>query len=211
LIEILLFLFIVVLPLIGKVLNKLQRLNRPTAERPLRPLPPPPDVAKEIDDFLEQKRRNPGTRRAAERARAKQSAPPTRSITKPVRAEVVAEKPIGEEVTEHVKKYLDENTFSERARQLGGDVAKADQAIDQHLHQKFDHRVSRLETVPGETAIPPTVGKSEELAGVAPESFIEATPTLLIGLFEQMNSPESLAQIVILNEILRRPDEQTLW
>jgi hypothetical protein len=131
-------------------------------------------------------------------------------LAEPVRAEVIAEvaqgqeKPVGGQVSEHVQKYLDEQAFRRRESELGKEVANADRQIDQHLQQVFDHRVSKLEAVPGEAAAPPAAYEPPDLVGSAadiPDSF--AT-----GLLELITNPDSLRQAIILSEILHRPEER---
>ena len=114
-------------------------------------------MANEIDEFL---------RRVAERGKrngvepaprpTSQEVPATPKVSeKPVVAETAADTPIGRQVTEHVTKYLDEQEFARRSAQLGAEVVEVDREVDQHLHQTFDHSVSKLATVPGEAAAPP--------------------------------------------------------
>jgi hypothetical protein len=84
---------------------------------------------------------------------------------------------------------------------LGKEVAEADDQIDAHLHQVFDHRVGKLAAVPGEAAKPPApaVPAAESLAMEEPASAFA---------FDFLSQPESLCQAVILNEILQRPEQR---
>jgi len=199
LIQFIVILFIFVIPAIGKLIAKFQQIP-PPAGRPLPPRPAEIDVADEIEEFMRraaERRADQGTRPAI----AQQTPPPA---AEPVRAEVVADQPVGGQVTEHVAKYLDSEDFGRRESQLGQEVAQADEQIDQRLHQVFDHRVSKLEAVPGEAAKPPTAYEPPDLVGAGadvPDSF--AT-----GLLELITSPDSLRQAIILNEILHRPEER---
>jgi len=87
---------------------------------------------------------------------------------------------------------------------LGKRVAQADQQIDQRLQQVFDHRVSKLEVVPGEAAAPPMAYEPPDLVGAS----ADIPATFATGLLELVSSPESLSQAIILNEILHRPEER---
>jgi hypothetical protein len=193
------------IPAIGQLLARVkqQQQNQPPAQGPKPPRPVQPNVADEIEQFM---------RRAAERREAKASRPfqapkpqPLASpITEPVKAEAIIEKPVGGQVNEHVQKYLDEQKFAKRESELGKEVAQADAQIDKHLQQVFDHRVSKLEAVPGEAATPPTAYEPPNLVGTSadvPDSF--AT-----GLLALISDPDSLRQAVILSEIIHRPEER---
>jgi hypothetical protein len=187
----------------------------PPGQRPRPAQPPPADVADEIEAFL---------RRAAQRQEAPKPTPaePVRQVQatprklpprqprqpeQPILAEAVGEKspkPVGGQVTEHVKKYLDTEEFGRRTARLGDDVAQTDREIDQHLHQVFDHALSRLTDVPGEAASPPTA--------VAPPGLVEASPEALTSSSESLlaffTDPDTLCQAVVLSEILHRPEER---
>ena len=193
---------IFVVPLIRQLVVKIQQIP-PPGQRPLPPRPAPPDAGDEIEEFM---------RRAAQRQPARGTRPlavqASPVLAEPVRAEVIAEvaqeKPVGGQVSEHVQKYLDEQAFTRREDALGKEVAQADRQIDQHLQQVFDHRVSKLEAVPGEAAAPPAAYEPPNLVGSAedvPASF--AT-----GLLELITNPDSLRQAIILSEILHRPEER---
>ncbi len=108
-------------------------------------------------------------------------------------------------MTEHVQKYLDTEEFSRRGAQLGEEVAQADRQIDQRLQQVFDHELSHIEAVPGEAAVPPAVVEPadslEAAGGMAP--VVSA-----VGIAELLATPELLGQAIVLNEILRRPEDR---
>lgn len=177
----------------------------PRGQRPLAPRPEKPDtVADEIEEFMRraaERRASRGTRRAGEQA---ETVAKTASPAQPVQAQVVAEKPVGGQVADHVKKYLDEDAFARREDSLGKEIAQADSEIDQHLRQTFDHRVGQLAAVPGEAAAPTAAAEPPELAGLTADS---ASP-FTTGLLDLMSDPDSLRQAIVLNEVLRRPEER---
>ena len=123
------------------------------AQQPQAQATRPKSVKEEIDEFLRraaQKKQGAGSAPADPTRRISQPWPacqrrPTRRISQPmsplaqrvgpVEAEVVRERPVGGEVSEHVKKYLDEKEFDQRASKLGGEVAAADTKIEQHLQR----------------------------------------------------------------------------
>jgi hypothetical protein len=69
----------------------------------------------------------------------------------------------------------------------------------------FDHNLSQLESVAGETAAPPVAAEPAELA----EPTIADIPiTSAAGLAALLASTESVRQAIVLNEILHRPEER---
>jgi hypothetical protein len=175
---------------IAQLLAKVRQIQPPAGRSP-----GPRAADQDADDLLDQYTRGD----AAERPAVDEA-----SVDEPVRAEAVAEQPVGGQVAEHVQKYLDEKTFTSRAEQLGDEVAQTDRQIDQHLRQVFDHRVSRLAAAPGETAASTVAYESPDLAQAGADSSAAFTT----GLLDALNSPDSLRQAIILSEIFHRPEER---
>jgi hypothetical protein len=201
---------------IGKLLQKMQGANQPGA----RPGPPAQPIggqaADEIKEFLERAAkardaRHPRPVRPVEprpvqprpiQARPVQARP---AAERPVQAELVGDEPVGAKIGRQVEKDLDTREFTQRTTQLGSEVAQADRQIDQHLHEVFDHYVSKLELVPGEAAAAPVAVGPAELAGaVQPDD----SSLFLSGLTDLLTNPETLRQAIVLNEVIRRPEER---
>ena len=161
--------------------------------------PPGGGLEDEIGEFL---------RRAAQQ-RQGQPAPAARPGGRPagqqvVEAEVVRPTALGDEIKEHVGEYLDAERFQRRASELGEEVAHADDEIQQRLHAKFDHEVSRLAGTPGESSAAPGVVEAEE-----PEDRIAQLPsTAAAGLAAMLSQPESIRQAIVISEILTRPEQR---
>jgi len=177
---------------------------RQAPQRPAGAAPPPARrpqgnaVDDEIGEFLQ---------RAAQR-RAKQGAPSSpparRPAEQPVLAEAAPETPVGGQVSEHVQEFLDAGEFSRRTSQLGGEVAQTDAQLGEHLHEVFDHEVSRLATKPGETAAAPAV-EGSPLPEDQPAALVATSSADLIAL---LSNPEGIRLAIVINEILRRPEER---
>jgi hypothetical protein len=190
---------IFVVPVIGRLLAKIRQIPPPD-KRPLPPRPVVPDMADQIETFM---------RRAAQGQPARMAKPvivqsSSPVVAKPVQAEVVADRPVGGQVSEHVQKYLDEQKFTQREGELGKEVAQADREIDQRLHQTFDHRVSELSAKQGEAATPTAAYEPPDLVGAGADIPVTFA-TELLGL---IGDPDSLRQAIILSEILHRPEER---
>jgi hypothetical protein len=188
--------------LISKLLgqaNKPPQKPRQPGQRPQQGRPPQRNALdSEIEEFM---------RRAAER-RGRQSqraeAPPRKPVEKPVVAEVVKDAPIGSAVVEHVQEYLNTGEFAQRSNKLGGEVTQEVAQLDERLHNVFDHQLSSLASQPGESSVATTAQGSplpeDQVAGML--------PVTAAGITALLSDPENIRQAIILNEILRRPEER---
>jgi hypothetical protein len=207
LLRILVIITILILSGIGQLIARLKQAQqpRPPGGLPQQPKPKAGDpVANEIDEFLRrvaQRGKRTGVEPAARPTLQELPTTVKPKSEKPVVAETAADTPVGGQVTEHVKKYLDEQEFERRSEQLGAEVVEADREADQHLHQTFDHTVSKLANVPGEAAAPPTTELLD--SGEFVPDVIAPTD-----LFLALANPDSIRQAIVLNEILHRPEER---
>jgi hypothetical protein len=209
---------------LAKWLNKANQ--KPPARPAVPPRPPKPrlddPIANEVEEFL---RRAAQARQSGEKKAERRAAQPARPIlAEPMPSkspggvlrgkavEVVRERApatpspgepaLGDEVGQHVKTFLNEDAFAKRAQQLGTEVTQIDTQIDQHLHQTFDHALGKLATVPGEAAVAPTAVEPEG------EAITIAAAVSPANLFFALSDPDSIRQAIVLNEILRRPEER---
>jgi hypothetical protein len=212
---------VVILSVVGQAVAKWQELKKPVkrgATSAPRPKPPSADpLAEEIGEFL---------RRAAQR---RGPPPPARPAVIP--AEVIEPRPatvrpagvpqspdlvlqdvepdggVGQSVREH----LGEPRFNQLNPELGKEVLEADEKMESHLHQVFDHRLSRLSSAPGPAAPAGTAGWALAAPGsdAAPESPASADQNpLAASLAAMLANPTTIRQAVLLQEILHRPEER---
>lgn len=101
-----------------------------------------------------------------------------------------------ESVAEHVAEHVDASmqAMGEHSARLGRRVVQADEKFDEQLHTKFDHEVGTLAERHAKRM------KDEESK---PEV---ATPAAQI--VAMLTNPEGVRQAILLNEILRRPEER---
>lgn len=204
LLQIIVIFVIILISVIGRMLSAIRQVRPPggAGGAPPQRRPVPPQVADEIGEFL---RRSAEARAAEQRPPQPAEPKPIAPRQQPVQAEAVADAPVGAQVDEQVKKYLDTQSFNRREQELGKEVAQADQEIDQHLRQVFDHSLSRLETAAGETAAAPAAVESPEQADAAAAVIPD---TFATGLLALVTDPDALRQAIVLNEILHRPEER---
>jgi DNA primase len=86
---------------------------------------------------------------------------------------------------------LHSQTLVDHAHALGADVALADERMEAHLRQRFEHQVG---------AIAPSATLAQRAA----------TATAAQQLRTMLSTPESVRQIIIASEILRRPEERRM-
>lgn len=83
--------------------------------------------------------------------------------------------------------------IGQHAQRLGEEVAQADDRMQAQLQQKFDHRVGTLTPVSASTVVPASASAGSSAA----REFREL-----------IARPGGMRQIVIANEVLRRPEER---
>lgn len=93
-----------------------------------------------------------------------------------------------EGVADHVARHLSTEDIAAQTRTLGSEVAAADDRVEARLHEKFDHDLGQLQH--RETPI--------ELQEVDADIASEVAAMI--------RRPEGMRQLIIANEILRRPD-----
>ena len=161
----------------------------------------PADITDEIETFM---RRVLGEKAPdAKPATRREPRPVVLTVEQPVQAEIIAEQPTGEQVNKQVEKYLDSREFTDRSSRLGGEVVQADEQFEEHLHQVFDHRLGQFDQT--DQAANAATAPIADLSGPAP---IEMPPTVAAGLVAMLSNAESVAQAIVLSEIIRRPEER---
>lgn len=104
----------------------------------------------------------------------------------------------GDNVAQHVTQHLDTGGFDQRAAHLGEEVGLADDHLEAHLHEQFDHRIGSLQDTSADAA--------RETADAAASKILKDVPAGQIAAL--LRSPQSIRQAIILSEVLRRPDER---
>lgn len=168
-------------------------------------------MARDIEEFL---------RRAAERrkqaqqgggqqrppARPKPQQPPPRQLTERDVVQPRQERParplpsnqpvpVGQEsVAEHVKRYLDVSDIVEHVDQLGDEVEQADERMEAHLDDVFDHDIGKLSAKKKKSV-------TDEVPGRTSDGNILAKSILQL-----LQNPKTIRQSILIAEVLKRPD-----
>lgn len=93
-----------------------------------------------------------------------------------------------EGVAEHVQRHLSTEDISAHTKELGATVATSDDRLEMRLQHKFDHHLGSLGHDDASDAI------ASKPSDVAAE------------IAAMLKSPQGMRQIIVANEILRRPD-----
>lgn len=96
-------------------------------------------------------------------------------------------------VARHVTQHLrGTEQIGEHARRLGEEVDQADEKLEAHLHQVFDHRVGQLRT-----------SVTDQAAAAASDA--KRTGFTAGAIAGMLLSPDHIRNAMVLGEILRRP------
>ncbi|MDA0657496.1 MAG: hypothetical protein O2931_07095 [Planctomycetota bacterium] len=185
------------------LLNQLFQNHGKPARPTRRPVVPQSDAADEIRKFLEGAAQQ---QRQKQKGQQRQTADRSDSQRTIVTAEPVTTKTgieRGRTVDEHVQRHLGSDQFATKTSKL----ASADEQLESHLHEVFDHRLGRISHA---EPVPIEQGTDAESMCPTAESDAAASATESKNLAREiavsMKNPTSVRQAVIMSEILRRRD-----
>lgn len=167
------------------------------AQRPRAHRPDPLSMEAEIEDFLRQARGD----------RAVPPAPPKPPVVEavpfeatPVPDEVVPGQGFGRDLATHVSQHIGHDSISRRDAQLADAVEAADERVEKHLQEVFDHDVGRLAHADAvDTSI-------QEGTDAADATSAEKQPDAAAKIAEMLKTPQSIRNMFIVSEILKRPE-----
>ncbi len=152
----------------------------------------------EVEDFLRRAQGKPPKPKPQPMRQQKSPQPPEpqrKRLVAPVRKDPLRQKnPLrqkeptlrSEGVAEHVSRHISTQDIAAHTQTLGAEVATADDVLEARLHETFDHEVGRLE--------------HRDMAAKHEEVDMAANMAAML------RSPEGMRQLIIANEILRRPE-----
>jgi hypothetical protein len=181
---------------VDEFLRRVNERAREIAGEPPQPAAPPKGrsiAGEEIVVLLDEA---PPESRRRGRTPTLQPAAPSSPSQGSLRRERRSKDKRGKSVAEHVAERVGSSTrqMREEVAHLGERVIQADKQFDVQLEQKFGHRLGSL---------------SEQSAeSVYQESSTPATSTPAAQIAALLASPEGVRQAIVLNEILRRPEDR---
>jgi hypothetical protein len=163
------------------LLREIAEQQQPAAQRPAPPRPPQQAQPKPAQ--------RPSSQRPSPHRPSPQRPGASRVPAEVLDAEVVDAAPVSRRaaVAKHVEKHLDTSDLTASATRLGAKVGQADEKVEAHLREKFDHQLSRIDD------------PDDEVGAAAGAAFATR-------IAEMFRNPQSIQQAFILNEILNRPE-----
>lgn len=152
---------------------------------------PKPQAARQPVGKRHEQSQQPGRVPQLQQESPRRQEPQSRPVVRtPLREEGLRPQlePRSDGVAEHVAKHLGASQVGDHAEQLGGQLSQVDERVEKRLQSKFDHQVGRLAHAESATETKvPTHDVAGEIAAM-------------------LRSPVGMRQLIIANEILRRPD-----
>lgn len=119
-------------------------------------------------------------------------------------AEIISDDEVsGDDVARHVQQHIGSASFEDEVSRLGAGIEQSDEAMESRLQQTFEHRLGDLG---GRTPSP----SESTLDDDRPEHARAASVTgeAEHGLRTWLRDPDQLRKAIVLNELLRRPEER---
>ena len=121
----------------------------------------------------------------------------------PIESDIVPGRDFGRGVSEHVTEHITKDSISTRDAHLGDFVEATDERLEQRLEQVFDHDVGQLAH---EEVISTAIAEGTDAKLWEEQAPASTTADDILAL---LKSPESIRNVFIISEILRRPDLET--
>jgi hypothetical protein len=179
------------------------RPPRPPQPQPAQPTPEQAKLNTEIEQFLKRASERKGERLKRESPVTPAPKPPKKAPKQPLRETSVAVEPLPQRsfdaVASSVEQHLGSRGFKQRTEHLADDIVRADQQMEDHLQKAFSRKVGTLGDAkpsgaqPATDAVPAATTTDRSEAGLA-----------LAGM---LANPQTLKQMIVLHEILQRPDD----
>ena len=100
---------------------------------------------------------------------------------------------LGDEgVAEHVSHHLDTSQYDKRASSLAEDISHADERLEEHIHDAFDHDVGAL-------------GHEEEDAS---QETVQGKKVARQSLLQMFRSKSALRNAILVREVFDRPEHR---
>jgi len=185
-----------VLYVLSQILGGREQAKRKAGPRPQRP-PRPPQVPGHARPAPQPPNQADALRREVEqflRRAQGQPEPPARPKPTPQTSSTAPQPPSAafslreESVVEHVAEHINSRELKEHAQRLGSQLKQAEDRLESHVHEKFDHQLGRLHHQ--------QTTKAAAAADLADQ------------LVELLSRPEGMRQMILAQEILRRPDQR---
>lgn len=171
-----------------------QRQNNPQAK----------SIESEIEDFLRQARGDAPKQEVIPVAEVAEEREAVRTLVQDANADQPIEpgKNFTRELSSHVENHIGRDSISTRDAQLGDTVELADERIEQHLEEVFDHQVGDIAHFDHSE----NTNKISEGTDAISWEEKEEEASMASEIIELLKSPDSVRQMFIAKEIFERPE-----
>ena len=159
----------------------------------------------DIEDFL----RRAAQRRVPQPPRARPAPPPQPEIQNlgdedVVDAYVIEDPGIlsGHDVGDHVSQHINTSKFGERISHMGEEIDRADDRMEAHLHDYFEHKMGDLGAKTSRVSDSTLDDDSPGQGGPATQ---KPPP---FNIQKLLRSPAGIRDAIVLSEILRKPEDR---
>ena len=226
-VKILIFLLFILGPLIGNLFKgdaKARGKGQPKGPKGPQPRPAAGNardrLEAEIEGFLRQVRGGEADREQPARRREPVPQPRRGPALRPVQAEVLPNQSqtlaqagrrpaLGAGVGRHVREHIEAHPVTEESANLGGKVGLADEKIESHLHQIFDHKLGQFDV---SSASPTDAEPIQEGTDAAVWQQVdrgsvnqEKQQVRMDAVRRLLSQPIGMQQAIVVSEILGRP------
>jgi hypothetical protein len=137
-----------------------------------------------------------------------QPRPAAEHAPEPVLAEIVAPRRLSDSGSRHLETSIGagEERFGQHTSVFGDEVSQADEAMEGHIHEAFDHKLGGLADTSVGADVPdadPDADPYDEAGSTADEK-----QSLAAELAATFREPQGMRQAIILSEILTRPEHR---
>lgn len=110
--------------------------------------------------------------------------------------------PLGRGLEKHLEHHVDTSQIARHTAQMGQEVAEADEQMEAHIHEKFDHQIGTLKSTLAETPIP----QHEHFQSHDDMVTIEGTSGKKLASL--LKNRDGMRRAIVLSEILNRPEDR---
>lgn len=195
---------------LDKEIAEFLRQAQKNANRPGAPQQPPPDA---VRPPVARPGRQPDERRVGPAQPLRK--PPAAQTARPVDAGAGRQRPaqcpkrrprLTDQVGQHVSEHLDTSSMSRQTESLGGGVRTADQHVESHLHDVFDHQLGELDAqLEANTIRDGTDDISWQELEEKKRREAERRALQINDVVRMVRDPMAIREAIILAEVMNKP------
>lgn len=188
---------------LSQILSDRNKKGQPQQRNAAAPRPQQPSIESEIEEFLRQARGDAGSSRPAASSRNQPL------DVAPIEVEPWEDEPMvepgrgfGQSLSDHVRDHVQRDSISQRDAGLASATESADERIERHLEDVFEHEVGHIAHV---EELNYDVSEGTD-ASTWEDKSTQNVPPIAGEIADMMQSPDTVRKMFVMTEILKRPD-----